>query len=297
MKIGDFLFNTIIISLLTILNFLVSGQNKTDISLFLKQDSSTYLNEITSKSGNMFNILGHHGPAIENEWIGLRIYFDRKAAIDVYSKAKPGLELSEARWYPTPKQQENGWGADYYKVGETVGLGGIRLWDGEKVVSLDPVNRRYARVVKEKNTSYMEMLSKNVPYKGYEVDILVRVTVYSGFRNAKVEAFALTDVDVQFATGINYHKEQKVREKKNFIMVWGIHPEDVAAEIVEVGAAIIFNPEKFVKKFDDGSQHLLISNKTKQIEYWITSANAREPEINTYKRFNDFLDSDSVEAK
>jgi hypothetical protein len=85
MKIGDFLFRTIIISLLTILNFLVSGQNKTDVSLFLNQDSSVYLSEINSESGNMFNFLGHHGPAIENEWIGLRIYFDRKAAIDVYS--------------------------------------------------------------------------------------------------------------------------------------------------------------------------------------------------------------------
>lgn len=40
-------------------------------------------------------------------------------------------------------------GADYYKVGPTVGLGGIRLWDGENVLPLDPVSKRTARVVKE----------------------------------------------------------------------------------------------------------------------------------------------------
>jgi len=110
--------------------------------------------------------LGHHGPAIENEWLGLRYYFDKKAAIDVYSKSRNGLELREARWYPSIEQQENGWGADYYKVGSTVGLGGIRLWDGEKVIPLDPVTNRSARVVKQGSTSKMEIRSENIPCKG-----------------------------------------------------------------------------------------------------------------------------------
>ncbi len=87
--------------------------------------------------------LRHHGPAIENEWMGLRLYFSEIAAIDVYSKSNLGLELRQGRWYPTPSQQKNGWGSDYYKVGSTVGLGGVRLWDGDKVVSLDPVSNRF----------------------------------------------------------------------------------------------------------------------------------------------------------
>ena len=59
--------------------------NNTEVSLFLKADS-IYLSEIESESGDLYRSLGHHGPAIENEWLGLRIYFDKKAAIDVYSK-------------------------------------------------------------------------------------------------------------------------------------------------------------------------------------------------------------------
>src|SRR5690554_2511087 len=149
----------ILFILLFALSHIVIAQNKTDVSLFLRSDSTVYLDEISSDSGDLFNLLGHHGPAIENEWLGLRIYFDKKAAIDVYSKTKPGLELRKARWYPTPEQQKNGWGADYYKAAMTVGLGGIRLWDGENVVFLNPVSNRYARVVKEGTVSYMEMLS------------------------------------------------------------------------------------------------------------------------------------------
>lgn len=274
---------------------LISGlafsQNKTDVSLFIKDDPGHYLDEVYSKDGDLYQDLGHHGPAIENEYLALRIYFNRKAAIDVYSKAKPGLELKDAAWYPTPEEQKNGWGADYYKAGETVGLGGIRLWDGEKVVPLDPVSGRYARVSKEGTVSFAEMLSMNVPYKDTEVDILVRLTVFSGIRNAKVEAFALCDEEVQFVTGINYHEGQELVLNDQYILAWGLHPEDVAAEQVEIGAAIIFNPADFVQQRDDGTQKLLITGPTKQVECWISSANAKEAEINTLDAFVKYINS------
>ena len=82
-------FNVIVF--LVFLNFALVAQNKTDISLFLRNDSATYLNEVSSGLGDLFSALGHHGPAIENEWLGFRIYFDRKASIDVYSKTSPRL--------------------------------------------------------------------------------------------------------------------------------------------------------------------------------------------------------------
>lgn len=269
----------------------LSAQNQTETSMFLRKDSSKYLDVVSSETGNLFLKIGHHGPAIENEWLALRIYFDKKAAIDVYSKQKPGLELREFRWYPTPEEQKNGWGADYYKAGTTVGLGGIRLWDGSKVVPLDPVSNRTAKVKKEANISYMEMISENVPYKNTTVDILVRVTVFSGLRKAKVEAFALTDSPVQFVTGINYHKGQEVIVEGNRIFAWGLHPEDVAAEKVEIGSAILFNNIDFEKKMDDREQHILISKPTKYISYWISSANEKEAEINTLEKFMNFSEN------
>ena len=269
----------------------VQAQNKTDVSLFMRSDSLQQ-SEISNESGDLFISIGHHGPAVENEWMALRIYFNENTAIDVYSKAKPQLELKAKEWYPTSEEQKNGWGADYYKAGETVGLGGVRLWDGEKVVKLNPVSNRTVRVEKEINCSYMEMLSEDVPYKGKKVDVLVRVTVYSGERNAKVEAFALTNEPVQFVTGVNYHKGQETYKTNGLIATWGLHPEDVAAELVEVGAAIIYNPADFVQTEDDGTQFLLISKPTKQLKTWVSSACGREAEINSFKKFVAFLEKD-----
>lgn len=265
------------------------GQNNTDTSLYMKSDKITYLTDIGSESGDLYKTIGHHGPAVENEWMALRIYFSDKVAIDVYSKAKPGLELRKANWYPTPQQQKEGWGADYYKVASTVGLGGVKLWDGEKVVPLNPVTNRLARVGKTDTTSWMEMISRGVPYKGKKVDILVRVTVFSGKREAKVEAVSLNGEKVQFATGINYFKDFGTKKGTNYIAVWGKHPEDVAAEIVEIGAAIMYNPKDYEKTTDDGTQYLLISKPAKSLETSIISSSARETELNTLDKLEAYI--------
>lgn len=275
-------------STLTLLAFVLFSttlvaQNKTDVSLFMRSDS-TFRSEISEASGDLYKTIGHHGPAVENEWMALRIYFSDKAAIDVYNKAMPGLELKSAKWYPSVKEQKEGFGADYYKVGSTIGLGSVRLWDGEKVINLNPVSMRTARVKKEINSSYMEMLSEDIPYKNTKVDILVRVTVYSGIREAKVEAFALCDEPVQFVTGVNYHDNAEIHKTDGLIAVWGLHPEDVAAEPVTLGAAIRFNPADFVLTKDDGKQFLLISKPGKQMHTWISSACAREKEINNLEK-------------
>jgi len=271
--------------------FIAGAQNKTDSSLFLKKDKSNYLTELESKSGNMFHKVGHHGPAIENQWLGFRIYFDKKTAIDIYSKEKSGLELRDKKWYPSKKEQLAGWGADYYKVGKSVGLGGIKLWDGEKIIPLNPVSKRSAKVKTEGSISFMELLSEGVKYKDKTVDILIRVTVFSDKREAKVEAFSMTGESVQFATGINYFDKLKIETQQNFIATWGVHPEDVAAEKVEIGAAIIFNPDDFEKQINDGNQYLLISNPSTKLETRITSANAREAEINSFEKFMEIVQS------
>jgi hypothetical protein len=266
------------------------AQNKTDISLMWK-NSDKQETQISSETGNLYNDVAHHGPAIENEWIGLRFYFDQKVSIDVYNKTRKGLELKEAKWYPTVEQQKQGWGADQYKVGSTVGCGGVRLWDGEKEVFLNPVSKRTAHVRKEANISYMEMLSEDIPYKGDTIDVLVRATVFSGIRAAKVEAFALCDEPVQFFTGLNYHPRTETKQGKNYICTWGIHPEDVAAFEVNIGAAIIFNPDDFTSIQKEEKQYVLISKPTKYLETWISSSSEKESELNSMEKFVNYLEN------
>jgi len=218
------------------------------------------------------------------------LYFNKKTAMDVYSKAEKRLELREKKWYPSKKEQEAGWGADYYKVGNTVGLGGIKLWDKEQIIDLHPVSNRSARVTYYGDSARMEMVSEDVPFQEGKVDIRVRVTVYAGKRKAKVEADCLSGEKVQFVTGINFFDNLQVIKTEGYIATWGIHPEDVAAEKVEVGAAIFiptgYNHE--IQKLEN--QYILISEARQQIAFEITSANRREAAINSMEDFLDLLD-------
>ena len=120
------------------------------------------------------------------------------------------------------------------------------------------------------------MLSEGVPYKGGTVDVLIRVTAFSGMREMKVEAFALCNDPVQFVTGVNYWGTTTTFEAEDRMGTWGIHPEDVAAFLFDIGAGLIYNPEDFVQKKKTDAEMLLISKPTKYISTWITSACEKE---------------------
>ena len=174
-------------------------------------------------------------------------------------------------------------------MGPTVGLGGVRLWDGEKVVPLDPVTKRIARVKKEADYSEIEMLSEGVPYEGRKVDILVRVTAYSGRREMKVEAFALCDKPVQFVTGINYWPTTETFEGDGYFGAWGVHPEDVAAFPLNIGGAMFYNPADFAKQTKTDGEILLVSKPTKVMSTWITSAGEKEKGLGSVEDFEAYV--------
>jgi hypothetical protein len=54
---------------------------------------------------------------------------------------------------------------------------------------------------------------------------------------------------------------------------------------VAVGAAVIFDPADIQMKVEKSDQTLLVTPPTKYFKVWITSANDREPEMNTFAAF------------
>ena len=153
-------------------------------SLFWKKDG-IQVEEIVSEKADQYNKVGHHGPAVENPYMALRIYFNDSGAIDVYSKSGRGMELEKYRWYPDSlARAAYGAGCDEYMVGKTVGLGGIALWDGEKVVRLAATKGRTARVGDTKNGSYAEMIAYGVPYNGDSLDVSIRIDMKAKSREA-----------------------------------------------------------------------------------------------------------------
>ncbi len=260
---------------------------QTASSLFWRSDS-LQVKEIVTEAGDYYRKVGHHGPAVENSHMMLRLYFNDTGAIDVYSKSGRGMELERYLWYPSAKmQEENGAGRDGYIVGKTVGLGGFALWDGEKEVKLVATKGRTARVGDSKKGSYMEMIAYGVPYKDGEVDIMIRVDVTPKSRVAKVTASELSGKKVCFLTGINFHEGQKVIVGEDHISVWGLHPAKEAS--LPVGAGMFFSGKTFDKVERTENMVRLISGPASKVSTKIIAASTLEAELNNLKRFEAYM--------
>ena len=258
-------------------------------SLFWRADS-LQVSEIVSETGNQYNKVGHHGPAVENSHMALRVYFNDTGAIDVYSKSGRGMELMEYLWYPTKGQQDTLLlGADGYIAGKTVGLGGVALWDGEKEVKLVATKGRTARVGDTKKGAYAEIIAYGVAYRGDYVDISIRVDVEAKSRVAVVTAAELSGKKVQFLTGINFHEGQKVAYGEEYISIWGPHPVKKTETPFPIGAGMFFSSKTFpvLEKTDDMVR--IISKPASKVSTKVVSASVKEAEINSAKRFESYM--------
>ena len=256
-------------------------------SLFRLSDSLQVM-EVASGLPCIAGELGHEGPAIENSHMGLRMRFDDSGSIDVYSKSGRGMELMQYLWTTTKGQCDTlHVGHDSYEVGETLGLGGIALWDGHEVVRLNATRGRTARVGDTGKGVYMEMISYGVPYNGDYVDISVRVDAVAKSREAVVTAKELSGNKVSFVTGVNYHPGQKVMEIPGVVSVWGPHP--VGEGAFAVGAGMLYSEKLFPTSEKTEDMVRLISKPSSKVSMKIISASTKEAELNNAKRFEAYM--------
>ncbi len=260
---------------------------QTAASLFWRSDS-LQVKEIVTEAGDYYGKVGHNGPAVENSHMALRVYFNDSGAIDVYSKNGRGMELNRYLWYPSDSAQETaGAGRDGYVVGNTVGLGGVVLWDGEKEVRLVATKGRTARVGDTKNGSFVEMIAYGVSYKNDLVDIMIRIDMTAKSRVAKVTASELSGKKVCFLTGINFHEGQNVTVGEEYISVWGQHPAKEAS--LPIGAGMFFSDKTFRKVEKTDNMVRLISEPVSKVSTRIIAASTLEAELNSLKRFEIYM--------
>lgn len=264
--------------------------SRTAHSLFWRTDSLQVSEIVVEGTENHYKKIGHHGPAVENSHMALRIYFNDSGAIDVYSKSGRGMELLQYKWYPSVQDQNDfGIGCDEYRVGKTVGLGGIALWDGDRGVKLVATKGRTARVGETKKGSFAEVIAYGVAYKDDFVDISIRIDVTSKSRIAVVTASELSGKKVQFLTGVNFHEGQHVLYDERYISVWGIHPADVSVAPVPIGAGMFYSSKDFPTVGKTADMVRIISRPASRVQTKVISASTKEAELNTARRFEAYM--------
>ena len=190
-----------------------------------KQD--IYISSLTvDRNVNPYNQLHHHGPAFENDMVAYRVYFDHRQTIDIYGKYRRGLEIMQTQFYPDETQKALGYGDDVLWVGETLGLGTLRGFDGSRPTMVKDVEQRGQRIVSRGPLrTIVEMVDKQwkPSANAQPVDVTTRYTLYAGRRDLQVDVkFSRPVADLRFSTGIiNVKNSTEYSDKKGIRGCWG----------------------------------------------------------------------------
>ncbi|MDR1698860.1 MAG: DUF4861 domain-containing protein [Prevotellaceae bacterium] len=159
----------------------------------------------SGESGTLYRSLHHHGVAFESALVAYRVYFDKRITVDIYGKVKEQLELDTAKWYPTKEQLAGGFGDDILLVGEGVGVGSVKGWDGKQAMHIEPVKNRTQRIVSQGNIrTIVDIINDGWTYNGDTVDMTVRYIMYARHRDVEAQVFtdSASNGEVVVATGV-----------------------------------------------------------------------------------------------
>ena len=155
-------------------------------------------------TSNIYSMVRPHGPVLESELVGYRLYFNEKQTPDIYGKFNKGLEIKESQFYPTDEQLARGFGDDVLRVFDSCGPGAFKGWDGKKATHITPVATRTERIISYGPVRVIaEIEVTGWKYQNAELDMMTRYTLYAGHRDLRIEAFFDEPIKNEvFCTGV-----------------------------------------------------------------------------------------------
>lgn len=249
---------------------------------------------------NPYQYVFPHGPLMESELAGFRIYCDHRQSVDYYGHCKKQLELAETAFYPSKEQKANGYGDDVLYTGSTYGCGTLHGWNGKTSVMYDNVrNRTYTLRAEGPLRTVIETVNKawRVTPDAKPVDVRTRYILYAGHRDVMVDVkFSRPVDDLQLSTGVtDILGSEKLTDGKGLLGCWGTALAGNNPKVYEnrtVGLAVcvpkeIFKGESYFtdmakeeagKMGDNGKLILpnqayvaLVHTPTDNLHYWFTA--------------------------
>lgn len=213
-----------------------------------------YIHSLSAPEGvDVFHLLHHHGADFESELVAYRVYFDERQTYDLYGKYNKQLELQTSQFYPDDEQLAAGYGDDVLWAGQTVGLGALRGWDGQKPTMVSPVKSRGQRMVASGPVrTIVELTDEGWQLGGQTFNIRQNVIIYAGHRDCEVQVYQDAPVkEVQFATGVINLNDKMYSDHKGLVGDrggnWPNGAKDSIAGKPKIVVGLAVNvPEKYV---------------------------------------------------
>lgn len=251
-----------------------------------KQD--LYIDQLKVNRGvNPYWMLHHHGAAFESELAAYRIYFDHRQTVDIYGKYNKQLELKQTQFYPDAQQKAAGFGDDVLWVGNTLGVGALRGFDGNAPVMIEDLDHRAQRIVsKGPLRTIVEVTDENwIPAPGAEkVTMVTYYTLYAGHRDCEVSCVFSRPTSNTYCTGIINVKNSKEYSDNNGLRgCWGTdwpvsEKDSVGHKRETVGLGIYVPSKNVVKELPANKDNyaLAVKTDTRTLDYGIVFGSDNE---------------------
>ena len=251
-----------------------------------KQD--LYIDQLKVNRGvNPYWMLHHHGAAFESELAAYRIYFDHRQTVDIYGKISKQLELKQTQFYPDEQQKAAGFGDDILWVGNTLGVGALRGFDGKQPVMLQDLHLRAQRIVsKGPLRTIVEVLDENwIPAPGAEkVTMITYYTLYAGHRDCEVSCVFNRNTANSYCTGvINVKNSEEFSDKNGLRGCWGTDwpvsaKDSVGHKRETVGLGICIPKQNIVRELHANKDNyaFVVKAKERSINYNIVFGSDNE---------------------
>src|SRR4030095_8713656 len=139
----------------------------------------------------------------ESEATAWRIYFDKRNAIDVWGKRRPGLYLEMFGAPEYVYHWESPFGRDIYRIGDALGIGSVgALVDGKVVKVADVAERNWRIISAGPVRVIVELTYKGWKVGGREVNLTSRITQWAGERGFSHLVTATGGDGLKLVTGI-----------------------------------------------------------------------------------------------
>ncbi len=147
--------------------------------------------------------LRFEGLAWESNINAWRIYFDKRNAIDLFGKRRPGLYLELFGQPEYIYHDESPFGRDIYKIGDALGIGAVGVFADGKVLKVADVSDRSWSII---STGPVRAIVE-VGYRGWNVngrlvDLTSRMTMWAGERGFEHRIASKNGEGLTFVTGL-----------------------------------------------------------------------------------------------
>ena len=237
----------------------------------------------------------YEGPGWESDKVGYRFYLDWRNAIDIFGKKTSDMVLHTVGLDGFDSYHEMAdWGMDIFKVGESLGIGSVGMWQDGKVYMVSETDSIICQLIAT-GPIHSQIETQ---YYGWKVgsdtyDLNSNLSISAGSRLTK-HIITMSGNPKNVCTGLVKHAQCDVLHSESmdgegwsYFGLYGL--QSLAND--KLGTAILFKKEDLLDLTEDNLSHvLLLSPRNGRVIYYFLAAWEQEPDgIRTKEEFHRYL--------